>query len=347
MARTRKRPAPVDAEVLDTIALLKDTLGEPNDASDIDEDYITASSNRGHKLERGAKNVAMRRLGSASEGQDKYGLKLIECYGAKRAVIYKKRRTVYDDMEEEEIEDLDEDEESPYDEIKLETLLAPITNPSQVTTHPALRQTYTSSILANLAERTLDIICEEQKYVVKLAKLMSVFLGDDPSYLMAENLHLPELPDDPPQRANSSAPTTNTTNNNDNTVPSSTNNVGNGTVGDQPDDESAQQSGRRMVTRQQAHNEMDPFFAPPEIQVDGTLGISHEHAEETRQLTQIVQQRMEEFIRNMTSIRSGILRADRIRNQVYAWCREVGGGDELDDMIANDPETGPPVVIEK
>lgn len=341
MARTRKRPAPVDAEVLDTIALLKDTLGEPEDASDIDEDYITASTNRGHKLQRGAKSVSHGRLTSfGGAAQDRYGLKLIECYGAKRAVIYKKRKTVYDDMDEEEIEDVDGefgDDDSPYDEIKLETLLAPLTSPAQVTTHPALRQTYTSKVLSDLAERTLDIICEEQKYVVKLAKLMSVFLGDDPSYLLAENLHLPELPDD---EFNGHK----TENGTENGVAqlSTTNNINND---DNNDDEEV--GARRMVTRRQAHNEMDPFFAPPEIQVDGTMGISPEHAEETRQLTQIVQQRMEEFIRNMTSIRSGILRADRIRQKVYGWCREVGGGDELDDLIADDPATGEPVTIEK
>jgi hypothetical protein len=237
--------------------------------------------------------------------------------GHKRAVVYKKRRITYEedvsdrDEGDRELKD-DEDEINPYEDIKLVDLLAPITHPSQVPTHPAISRSFKSTITVTLAKRALEVICDEQENVVKFSKLMSVFLGDDPSFLLHDKLNLPLLEG----RRNSTG---------------------------KSEGELDDTNSRR--TRHQTLQELDPFFALPQVNVDRNYGISPENAEETRQLTQIAQQRLEEFIRCMVQIRSGLLRADRFTNQLYRWCKEMNGEDDLDDDIARDPLTGPPVPI--
>jgi hypothetical protein len=306
----------------------KEALNAPEDASDSDAEYIgDATTNRGNKLKRGARQVYRGKLGLPSG--DGYGIKLVEYEGHKRPIIYKRRKTIYEeDLEQgdegEEDGDEDEDEEeNPYADIKLSDLLSPITHPSQLPTHPAISRTYTSETLRILARQALDTIVEEQKHVVKLSKLMAVFLGDDPSYLNIEKLNLP-IYDDGSADDNGTVKEEAT----------------NGTVNEANGDVNGNGSGpatRRMTTRNQASSEMDPFFAPPQIHVDRDFGVSNESAEETRQLAQIVQQRMEEFVRSMVAVRGGLTRAQRQKRQVYRWCLEMAGEDDLYWEIGPDP----------
>ncbi|ANB16030.1 Rxt2p [Sugiyamaella lignohabitans] len=264
----------------------------------------------------------------------------------KRAVIYKKRRVIYQsenetsDRENTEEEDEDEEdiEDSPYDDIKLDDLLAPIESPEQIVTHPAISRTYTSNTLKYMSMRALDIINQEQEHVVKLAKLMSAFLGDDPSYLLADKLNLPqynetgEEEDEFVRFEGSRNGSVNGGAGNTGTSAGIASTSSNGLV--KTEDPSLAD---KRITRTQSTMEIDPFFALPQINIDQNFGILPENAEETRQLTQIAQQRMEEFIRCMTNVRSGLLRADRYRNKVYLWCQQMNGGDELPESIVSDP----------
>ncbi|GMF70211.1 unnamed protein product [[Candida] boidinii] len=68
----------------------------------------------------------------------------------------------------------------------------------------------------------------------------------------------------------------------------------------------------------------DPFFKLPEYIKDFNYGISkNEDAEDSRQLIQIALQRNEEFIRSLSNIRNGFIRADRIKDNILKWCREI------------------------
>lgn len=307
----------MDRQTLNDIARFKEALAQPADASDSDEEFIgCATTNRGKKLKRDARQVFQGKLcGAPFEG---HGVKIIEFEGRKRAVVYRRKHPIYEDDDEDEgVDMLDdgEDETNPYDEIKLVDLLAPITHPSEIPTHPAISKTFESNTLKTMAARSLDIIIEENKHVVKFAKLMSVFLGDDPSYILSEDMNLPEFDTtEDKQMAQKNE-----------------------------EDESDEQSNRR-ITRNQISQEQDPFFAMPQITIDRDFGIPKDEAEETRQLTQIAQQRSEEFLRCMVNIRSGILKADRYKRNVYRWAKTMAGEEDLafeleSDESANDNES--------
>lgn len=332
---SRKNTAPLNRT---NASRFKEALNAAEDASDSEAEYIgEATTNRGNKLKRGARQVYRGRL-EAPPSTEGYGIKLVEYEGHKRPIIYKRRKTVYeedlrngnvDEDEDEDEEDEEDEDENPYADISLSDLLSPITHPSQLPTHPAIARTYTSDTLRVLAREALDTILEEQQHVVKLAKLMSVFLGDDPSYLNIEKLNLPIYEHEgESEDANGDVSVKEEVNGTTaNGVDGSNGNV-NGNSGPNT---------RRMTTRNQASSEMDPFFAPPQINIDRDFGVSSESAEETRQLAQIVQQRMEEFVRSMVAVRGGLLRAERRKRQVYRWCLDMAGEDDLYWEIGDDP----------
>jgi hypothetical protein len=299
----------MDRQTIHDIARFKEALARPADASDSDEEFIGyGTTNRGKKLKRDARQIFQGKLsGAAFEG---HGVKIIEFEGRKRAVVYKKRHPIYEgDDEAEEIDMLDdgEDEINPYEEIKLVDLLAPIGHPAEIPYHPAISKTFESTTLRTMAARALEIIVEENKHVVKFAKLMSVFLGDDPSYILSEDMNLPEFDDTDDQPG----------------------------VLKNEEEETDEQSNRR-ITRNQISQEQDPFFALPQVNIDRDFGIPKDEAEETRQLTQIAQQRSEEFLRCMVNIRNGILKADRYKRNVYRWAKSMAGDDDLEFEIGPD-----------
>ncbi|CAN6651220.1 hypothetical protein TRVA0_025S00342 [Trichomonascus vanleenenianus] len=320
----------MDEETLNQIARFKEAVERPEDASDSEEESIgPAFSNRGHKLKRDAREVYEGRMVPTAE--DGYGVKVVQYAGQKRAVIYKKRKVSHAKAKElalvsgedaavfeEEIEDA-EDELNPYGSIKLEDLLAPVSHPSEVPTHAGVSRTFTTNTISKLAMTALDIICEEQKHVVQFSKLMAAFLGDDPRYVLPRKLDLPEydhLNEDNEVAKRQSE--TNGTKTNDNKTPD----------GEVKGEGEETNGAERRITRNQTNQEVDPFFAMPRVKIDRDFGISREAAEETRQLTQIAQQRSEEFIRCMTNVRMGLLRADRFRSMVYGWCKEMSGDGE-------------------
>jgi len=59
-------------------------------------------------------------------------------------------------------------------------LLAPLDSPADLPSHPSLAHIYTSRTINGLLQQSLEKICEEQAYTVKLKNLLTKFLGDDP-----------------------------------------------------------------------------------------------------------------------------------------------------------------------
>lgn len=232
-----------------------------------------------------------------------------------------------DDEEKEQEElygnDEDGDEVDPYDEVKLGDLLTPVGHPSELPTHPALSRTYQSDTITNLASRALDIVCEEQKHAVQFSKLMSIFLGDDPSYARVNKMNLP-IYDHLSENTDSNNNINNTTTTDGSTITKT--GTDDGVKGEYEDD--------RRVTRKQVSQEMDPFFALPQINIDRDFGLSAESAEESRQLAQIALQRSEEFIRCMTDVRMGLLKANRRKHMVYGWCKDMATQREKEEEAA-------------
>lgn len=284
-------------------------MQEP-DGSDSEEEYIgPVHTNRGNKLKRSASQVYRGRLnGPLFDG---HGVKIVEYEpGKKRAVVYKKRRVDAKDNgddDDDDDNDISDEQDDIYEDIKLRDLLAPISDPAQLPTHPAISHTYKSPVLRTLSNRAMTIITEEHKNVVRFSKMMRLFLGEDPKYILPKSLNLPAY-----DHVNA-----------------------NGAIVDEAPKEEIDD---RPRTRNQSTQEVDPFFALPQYSVDPDFGLSRESADETRQFVQIALQRSEEFIRCMTRVRMGLLRAQRLKDQVYSWCKEMA--DEDESLEANGSANG-------
>lgn len=202
-------------------------------------------------------------------------------------------------------------------------LLAPINHPSEVPSHPAISRAFKNKTIRVLARHAMEVINEEQKHAVQFARLMSVFLGDDPAYRRSNMLSLPiynhlDGLKDPSEEGNASKK----------------DGEANGGTTSQVKDEEQLSQGRRPSTRNQvasSSQETDSFFALPQFSIDRDYGIRPEEAEDTRQLTQIAQQRSEEFVRCMTKVRFGLLRAEKYQAKVYKWCQEMAGVEDDSD----------------
>ncbi|KAK9365000.1 RXT2-like protein [Lipomyces kononenkoae] len=352
----------VDQHVAEEILRFKAALARAEDASDSDSSIGAAGSNRGRKLKRKSRAVQEGRLGrSYGAALNPHTVE----YANKRRAVVSLRKSYRDfDLSDDEYaddEDLDgdadSDEDDPYAGVNLEAILSPIGHPSELPTHPGISRAYTRTTLSTLARRALDLICTEQKQLTQINRLLAAFLGDDPSYIHDRNLHLPELYDHDgenqiPDEESTSELTVIGKQKSNGLLKDKSNGTADrvkteieepNLVGSQPinghskpesddttvegngDEDESNRAVTRRITRNQATNELEPFFALPKLDVDRDFGFPPEIAQETRQLAQMTAQRGEEFIRSLHKIRSGILRADRFRAKVYKWCREVGG----------------------
>ncbi|KAK9456084.1 RXT2-like protein [Dipodascopsis uninucleata] len=278
--------------------------------------------------------------------------KYVSYANKRRAVVALKvqRKSIENSDEEGEEEDeerYDEDED-PYAGIDLEAILSPIGHPSELPNHPGIARAFTRTTLSTLARRALDLICTEQKQLSQINRLLTAFLGDDPSYNLNRNLNLPEIYQHSGEGSADMSEFSNTRingavngtivngtdhvksekNTEDSSIAQEDSNV------DSEDRENETWDSKpttRRITRNQATNELEPFFGLPKRHIDRDFGFPPDVAQETRQLAQMAAQRGEEFMRSLYKIRAGLLRADRFRGKVYKWCREVGGDISDDD----------------
>lgn len=227
-------------------------------------------------------------------------------------------------------------------------LLAPITNAAQVPSHPSISRSFTSKTIRNLSRRAMEIINEEHKHAIQFAKLMSVFLGDDPYYLDVSKLNLPifnHLDGVTDKNGNaqlnhingdhlngSSARQSDLSDKSTATIPLSSSPA----AGDASSSRSKSNKKKTATTEEEEEEEEDdPFFGLPQIIIDRDYGIKTEEADDARQLTQIAQQRSEEFIRCMVKVRNGLLKAERYQEKVFKWCKEMAGEDDDSDGMEN------------
>lgn len=296
----------------------KEMLSCPPNASDCEENDIDAGTNWGHKMQRGAGLVSCRRFVLDGQG---VGVRLVEYQGRKKAMIYKRARKyneIQDDNEQKGDSDNecdDSNEEELLDAQQLGQLLSPISDPREVPDHPAISRPYKSRILSAMAKEISNIIVEEKSRITKFANLFSIFLGDDSGVLKVENLGIPEycgVPESKQEEEEDDNPSV------------------------QYVEASSQVTKPDGISFASAQSSMDAFFAVPILKIDRNFGVSNEAAEETRQLLQIAHQRMEEYVRCMTVIYSGLSRADRLRRKVLNWCKEMRGDDWVLDEIGPD-----------
>lgn len=73
------------------------------------------------------------------------------------------------------------------------------------------------------------------------------------------------------------------------------------------------------------------FMAPPTAIPDQSLGLPANEADDTRRLILLYVQKQEEVVRGTERLLHGLLRADRTRADVWAWCRAEPHVGELSD----------------
>lgn len=272
-------------------------------------------SNRGSKLDPTSVGVSRMNLNSA---RDNYKLTSLEVYDndtgtydSKMVYVNKEisadteemiRRQVEEEFGSDDDDELDGRENKLVDEsddpyittfndilktIKIDELIRPITKPSDVVNIKSVNSIFQEKYLDNLSNETINIIQREQELVNMLNKTMDIFLHDDEEHLAADNLGLPEY---------------------DHNL----------------DLDKIEENGGTVPSFDPNNMQQDPFFQPSDYTSNPQFdNIDPEEVDETRQLLQIALQRNEEFIRALSQIRSGFLRADNYRRHVYEWCKEM------------------------
>lgn len=210
-----------------------------------------------------------------------------------------------DDEDDEEDDELDYDEdkeEHPLKKSRIIELLSPLNHPSEIISHPAISKTYKLQTLSKLASELIDLIEIEQTNLNWLNKLLQVLNGEDWFYLLEENLGLKDydhgLDEDKKKKIEEKE-----NNNKDNTV-----------VEDEFEDEE--------------ENKADPFFALPTAlkryeTYQQNLESSDPLKEELINYLQVSIQRQHEYVKNLLLLRNGLVRADRLKSDLYKWGKEM------------------------
>ena len=90
-------------------------------------------------------------------------------------------------------------------------------------------------------------------------------------------------------------------------------------------------------TRSPSHDSSTPpyihplFIIPPSAVPDRDIGLPHVEAEETRRVLAMFVQKQEEVVRGAERLYEGLLKADRMRKTVFAWCKAEGHVGEMSD----------------
>lgn len=304
------------------------------------ENTATVSSlNRGRKLRHGAKQQSMttkivdydgsgRLVVTSNKFERSFHrrkMRWLEFYGSSNAKL--------DDPEPESAEsdgsfdssDLEDDEndENLFDAMRISEILAPLGHPSEVVTHPAISKTFKLSCLPTLASEFIELIEVEQNTLNHLNKLLRVLNGEDWFYLLEEHLGLPSYDHglDESETKNDGSTTVQDTE------------VG---VAQEPLDRQ-ESSENKKNARGESFDGEDPFFALPrslakyeEFQKPRFDDSDTEQAEKLEAVQQDLKnylqlsiQRQQEYIKNLTTIRNGIVKADKYRNDLQRWGKEM------------------------
>lgn len=218
----------------------------------------------------------------------------------------------------------DSDDEHPLQKLSLGEILAPLAHPAELVTHPAISKTYRLGCLATLALDLINLIEVEQNTLNSLNKLLQVLAGEDWFYQLEENMEIPEY---------------------DHGLDEAVSAKIKAQMGTEPapeDDKDDGENGEfKRVTRMAKVPEgkiliTDPFFALPktlalfEAQQQKQLEDAEDDGDELQQIQQdlinylqVSIQRQHEYVSNLTTIRNGIVKADKYKGELLRWGKEM------------------------
>lgn len=148
--------------VTEQIKQLKQALAKP-DLPDYELPHITATTNRGHKLEPGADKVSSSFLD----------------------VRNRKDEAIAESSEESDLE-LDAEDINPS------RILQPISDPAEVSSNPIIKQIFESKVPQVISNDLLKKLVTEKKILTNAKKLLAALLGDDDLYLADQVMHTPK-----------------------------------------------------------------------------------------------------------------------------------------------------------
>lgn len=248
---------------------------------------------------------------------------------------YGERNTEYDEDSEEDSED-----ENPLKDLRLTEILLSLRHPSEVVSHPGILGTFKLPVLSKLASELINIIEDEQNNLNWMNKLLQVLNGEDWYYLLEDKLGLPkydhglvndrngdEISDDSngdiKEESLKSKPNANVNdaNNNDN----------------EQENEELPKRITRSTNEAESDQVDDPFFMVPEMlikyeQHQAKLIEAAEPGEEDEFKTvqvelinylQVSIQSQQEYIKNLMELRNNIVRAQRLKEDLYKWGKEM------------------------
>ena len=205
-----------------------------------------------------------------------------------------------DDEEDDELEYDEDKEEHPLKKSRIIELLSPLNHPSEIISHPAISKTYKLQTLSKLASELIDLIEIEQTNLNWLNKLLQVLNGEDWFYLLEENLGLKDY--------------------------------------DHGLDEDKKKKLKkkiiiktirllRMNLKMKKKIRLIRFALPTALKRYETyqqnLESSDPLKEELINYLQVSIQRQHEYIKNLILLRNGLVRADRLKSDLYKWGKEM------------------------
>lgn len=319
-------------------AALKRAVHRPDDASDSDSSIGAAPTNRFNKLKRKS------RFRSRGKLDDSTGVRtdtVVHHYGTKRRAVISGREKSSgsngrDHAATGVVEGETSDEDDPYRDVSVEELLAPLTNPADLPTHPALSVAFRRQTISVLASQALETISTEHEHRVQLSRLLTAFLGDDPTLVMRQyegevkGTSLRQQPGDSIQAIEDAAVAA--------AVSASLaegratdagetqlNGSGGGDGEVKVETPAVLPVATKAVTRGAVVAEEESLVAQDFIspEYDRNLGMGADEAEEARRLLQAALDRSEEYLRCMQRARMGLLKAERYRRRAYRWCKDA------------------------
>lgn len=217
-----------------------------------------------------------------------------------------------------ESSDNEENEENPIKRLRLGDLLAPLAHPSEIVSHPAISRTYKLGCLSKLASELIELIEVEQNTLNKFNRLLLVLDGEDWQYLLEHKMGLPLYDHGLDENVTSQMKQK---------------------KGEQDASEQADVKQERRQTRNingDQVNVADPFFALPEslAMYEALQQKKLEELDELADDLELIQQdlinylqvsiqRQYEYIRNVTTIRNGIVRTEKYKNEILRWGKEM------------------------
>lgn len=206
------------------------------------------------------------------------------------------------------------DSSHPFKKIRVAEILAPLYHPSELVSHPAILKTFRLPIYSKLASDLIELIEVEQNTLNWMNKMLQVLNNEDWFYLLEENMGIEEydhgLDEENLKNKNKDK-----------------------------DNEALSSEGEydhQTITRNKSNGDketVDPFFSLPEtlkryerLQNNFDNEQDDEFAKLKEELVNYLQvsiQRQHEYIKNLSQIRNGLVKADRIKQDLHKWGKEM------------------------